>query len=202
MGRNSESAPRETAKDVLAYLRFAGYELTVEQLARLHRQRLIKRKFHDSGGIRDPRKTYPAGTAERMLRIAQLEASSKKLDELAWRLWWEGSRVEPDLVRDYLVKMSNRWDDRLGEIRGSNSSSTTDDEVTSDRDVLDEVFFQHLTLVPSTAAERQRLEKGSKVYVEFAAILTDLLSGDFSILAPPEQGLFERVMKSPFGEQL
>jgi hypothetical protein len=89
-----------------------------------------------------------------MLRIAQLEASSKKLDELAWRLWWEGSRVEPDLVRDYLVKMSNRWDDRLGEIRGSNSSSTTDDEVTSDRDVLDEVFFQHLTLVPSTAAER------------------------------------------------
>jgi hypothetical protein len=46
--------------------------------------------------------------------------------------------------------------------------------------------------VPSTAAERKRLEKGSKIYVEFAAILTDLLSGEFSVLAEHDTGLFER----------
>ena len=191
MSRNVELGPRETAKDVLDYLKFAGFELSLDQLMRLHRQRLIKRRFHDSGAFRDPKTKYPAGTAERMLRIAQLEAATKHLDELAWRLWWEGTPVEPDLVRDYLVKMANRWDDRLGEIRGG-GSSPVEDVAIGERDVLDEVFFRHLTLVPSTAAERNRLEKGSKIYVEFAAILTDLLSGEFSVMAKRDTGLFER----------
>jgi hypothetical protein len=190
MSRKPVKGPKETAKDVLDYVKFAGYELSLDQLMRLHRQRLIKRRFHDEGGWRDPKTRYPMGTAERMLRIVQLDATTKKLDELAWRLWWEGSVVEPDLVRDYLVKMANHWDERLGEIRNG-STTAHEDVVIGERDVLDEVFFQHLTLVPSTAAERIRLEKGSKIYVEFAAILTDLLSGEFATVTEGVPSIFE-----------
>lgn len=189
-----DAATRETARDILDYLRFAGFELSIDQLKRLHRQRLIARPLHSANGIRGPKTTFPPGTAERMLRIARLESESRKLDELAWRLWWEGSKVEPDLVRDYLVKMANRWDDRLSEIHGNGTGGANGDEaVFGDRDVLDEVFFQHLTLVPSTAAERKRLEKGSKVYVEFAAILTELLSGDFTTSVERDAGIFDRL---------
>lgn len=197
MSRNVPSRPRESAKDVLDYLRFAGYELTREQFVRLHRQRLIEKRLHTSEGMRGSKTTYRPGTAERILRIAQLEATTSHLDELAWRLWWEGSPVEPDLVRDYLVKMANRWDDRLGEIRGDAKVSPGEEGV-GERDVIDEVFFQHLTLVPSTAAERQRLAKGSKIYVEFAAILTDLLSGDFYISTKPEPSIFDRFSADDF----
>ncbi len=191
VSRNAESGPRETAQDIVDYLKFAGFELTRDQLLRLHQRRLIDRPFHGPTGGRGLRTIYPAGTAERMLRIAQLKTTSKQLDELAWRLWWEGSSVEPDLIRDYLVKMANRWDDRLGEIRQTAAASVTEEGAEGERDILDEVFFQHLKLVPSMASVRKRLGKGSDIYLEFAGLLIDLFRGNFSVLGEREVSLFD-----------
>jgi hypothetical protein len=125
-----------------------------------------------------------------MVRIAQLKTGTKQLDELAWRLWWEGLSVEPSLIRDYLVKIASRWDERLGEIRRATANGTTEDGASGERDILDEVFFRHLKLVPSMASVRKRLGKGSDIYVEFASLLIDLLRGDFSILGEHQIELF------------
>jgi hypothetical protein len=178
---NEDAGSWEPTQDILDFLGFAGVETTRDQLARLHRRRLISEPFHDHN---------PAGTAERMLRISQLRSSTKQLDELAWRLWWEGFDVEPDLIRTYLLKRATRWDEQLRELRAVAPDPTEDEK--GERDVLDEVFFQHLKAAPAMASARTRLGRGSELYAEFSALLIDLMNGDLSSLDESTSGLFDR----------
>lgn len=191
VSQNARAGSRETAQDVWDYLEFAGFHLTREQLVRIHQRRVLDEPFLTPSSWRDPRTTYAAGTAERILRIAQLKAKSKHLDELAWRLWWQGTPVDPTLVRDYLLKMAKRWDERLSEFRKAATEAAEEDHLHGERDVLDEVFFKHLKPAPSATSLRKRLGKGSDIYVEFAGLLIDLLRGDFSILGEPKVNLFD-----------
>ncbi len=125
-----------------------------------------------------------------MLRISQLRSSTKQLDELAWRLWWEGFDVEPELIRTYLLKRATRWDEQLRELRVV--APEVDEDETGERDVLDEVFFQHLKAGPAMVSARKRLGRGSELYAEFSALLIDLMHGDFTSFERPETGLFDR----------
>ena len=190
MSWNEEPRSWEPTQDILDYLGFAGVETTRDQLARLHRRRLIGEPFHDQSGGRSSLARYPAGTAERMLRISQLRSSTKQLDELAWRLWWEGFDVEPDLIRTFLLKRATRWDEQLRELRAV--ATETSDEDKGERDVLDEVFFQHLKAGPAMVSARKRLGRGSELYAEFSALLIDLMHGDLSTLDRIDGGLFAR----------
>ena len=190
MSWNEEPRSWEPTQDILDFLGFAGVETTRDQLARLHRRRLIGEPFHDLNGGRSSLARYPAGTAERMLRISQLRASTKQLDELAWRLWWEGFDVEPDLIRTYLLKRATRWDEQLREIRMV-AAETTEVE-KGERDILEEVFFEHLKVGPAMVSARKRLGRGSELYAEFTALLIDLMHGDLSSLDRSDGGLFDR----------
>jgi hypothetical protein len=187
---NEEPWSWEQTQDILDFLGFAGVETTRDQLARLHRRRLIGEPFHDQIGGRSSLARYPAGTAERMLRISQLRSSTKQLDELAWRLWWEGFDVEPELIRTYLLKRATRWDEQLRELRVV--APEPDEDESGERDVLDEVFFQHLKAGPAMVSARKRLGRGSELYAEFSALLIDLMHGDFTSFERPETGLFDR----------
>jgi hypothetical protein len=189
---NEEPGSWESTQDILEYLGFAGVDTTRDQLARLHRRRLINEPFHDPGGGRGSLARYPAGTAERMLRISRLRAGTKQLDELAWRLWWEGFDVEPDLIRTYLLKRATRWDEQLREIRAVAASDDAEEVVKGERDVLEEVFFQHLKAGPAMASARKRLGRGSELYSEFTALLIDLMNGDLTVLDGDDNGLFDR----------
>ena len=190
MSWNEEPWSWEPTQDILDFLGFAGVETTRDQLARLHRRRLIGEPFQDQSGGRSSLTRYPAGTAERMLRISQLRSSTKQLDELSWRLWWEGFDVEPDLIRMYLLKRATRWDEQLRELRVV-AGEAGDDE-SGGRDVLDEVFFQHLKAGPAMVSARRRLGRGSELYAEFSALLIDLIHGDLSSLERVDAGLFDR----------
>ncbi|MGA2294792.1 MAG: hypothetical protein ABSG24_06155 [Acidimicrobiales bacterium] len=199
MNQNALVGPRETAQDVWDYLEFAGFHLTREQLVRIHQRRIMNEPFLNPSSWRDPRTTYAPGTAQRMLRMAQLKGKSKHLDELAWRLWWEGADIEPEIVRSYLTKMAKRWDERLSEFRLAAADAAHDEGLKGERDVLDDVFFKHLKPAPSMTSLRKRLGQGSDIYVEFAALLIDLLRGDFSVLGEPGVGLFGR-SNDPYDE--
>jgi hypothetical protein len=174
------------------YLEFAGFHLTREQLVRIHQRRIMNEPFLNPSSWRDPRTTYAPGTAQRMLRMAQLKVKSKHLDELAWRLWWEGADIEPEIVRSYISKMAKRWDERLSEFRHAAVGTAQDEGLKGERDVLDDVFFKHLKPAPSMTSLRKRLGQGSDIYVEFAALLIDLLRGDFTVLGERGVDLFGR----------
>jgi hypothetical protein len=196
---NEEAGSWEPTQEILDYLGFAGIETTRDQLARLHRRRLISEPFHDQNGGRSALARYPAGTAERMLRISQLRASTKQLDELAWRLWWEGFDVEPDLIRTYLLKRATRWDEQLREIR--QVAAETPEVETTERDVLESVFFEHLKVGPAMVSARKRLGRGSELYAEFSALLIDLMNADLSSLDHIDTGLFEQTSEHPGAEE-
>ena len=133
---------------------------------------------------------YPAGSAERLLRISQLKVTTKQLDELAWRLWWEGHDVELELVRAFLMKKAGRWDEQAREYRVVGSIQGDSEELAGQRDVLEEVFFQHLKSGPSLASARRQLARGSELYIDFAGLLIDLLRGDLSALDADAVDLF------------
>ena len=187
---SADTASCESAQDIIDYLQFAGFEISRDQLARLHRRRLIDQPVQGPSLGRGSMTTYPLGTAERMLRISQLRATTKQLDELAWRLWWEGFSIDPDLVRAYLVRKATRWDDQSKDGDSSSILEVEGGETTSDRDVLEEVFFQHLKTGPAMSAARRQLDRGSELYIEFAGLLVDLLRGDLSPLASTQRDLF------------
>lgn len=177
----------ESPHDVLEYLAFAGFDLTRDQVARLARRRLIDSARLEDGGRGAPT-WYPRGTAERLVRIAQLRQSTKQLDELAWRLWWEGFYVEPALVREYLARRARRWDELLAEseqpapadeaLEAPPATASTRGRAARQakgRDVLEEVFFQHLKAGPATGAARRQLERGAALYQEFAELFVSLV---------------------------
>ena len=193
MSWNEEPRSWESTHDILEYLGFAGVETTRDQLARLHQRRLIGEPLHDPSDARSSLTRYPAGTAERMLRISQLRSSTKQLDELAWRLWWEGYDLEPELIRTYVVKRATRWDEQRREIRMVASERPDIDK--GERDVLEEVFFEHLKVAPAMASARKRLGRGSELYAEFTALLVDLVRDDPSALDRHEAGLFDREVR-------
>ncbi len=193
VSQNERVGSRETAQDVWDYLEFAGLHLTRDQLVRIHERHVIDEPFLSPNSWRDPRTTYAPGTAQRILRLAQIKVKSKHLDEMAWRLWWEGASVEPSYVRGYLMKMAKRWDERLSEFRTAAAEAAQEEPHQGERDVLDDVFFKHLKPAPSVTALRKRLGKGSDIYVEFAGLLIDLLRGDFSVLSEAHVPLFERL---------
>ena len=187
---SADTASCESAQDIIDYLQFAGYEMSRDQLARLHRRRLIDQPVQGPSLGRGSMTTYPLGTAERMLRISQLRSNTKQLDELAWRLWWEGFSIEPELVRAYLLRKTSRWDEQSKNGDSSSVVEVEGDETKSDRDVLEEVFFQHLKAGPAMNAARRQLERGSELYIEFAGLLVDLLRGDLSPLDSTRRELF------------
>lgn len=196
MSSSEDTRSFESAQDILDYLQFAGFDMTRDQIARLHRRRLIDQPISPPSLGRGSVTNYPIGTAERMLRIAQLRHNTKQLDELAWRLWWEGFSIEPGLVRAYLLRKANRWDDQIPEGDPSNSQNGEDEVPRGDRDVLEEVFFQHLKVGPSTNAARKQLERGSELFIEFASLFIDLLRGDLSSLNGSNAGLFDETLRS------
>ena len=180
----------ESAHAILDYVPFAGFERTRDQLARLHRRRLIDPPVQGPNTGRGHNTTYPSGTAERMVRIAQLKGVTKQMDELAWRLWWEGFDIEPDLVRGFISKKAARWDEQYAELRRV-AAMNVDPEVPTDRDVLEEVFFEHLKTGAATSASRKQLSRGSDLYIAFASLFIDLLQGDLSRLDASTVGLFD-----------
>ncbi len=141
---------------------------------------------------------YPSGTAERMIRIAQLREGTKQLDELAWRLWWEGFPVEIDLVRSFILKKAARWDEQNREVRVVASAAMPSD-IPEDRDVLEEVFFEHLKVGPSLVSARKQLGRGSDIYIGFASLFLDLFQGDLARDRGNQSALLDWSLSPPDG---
>jgi len=185
---NEEPWSWEPTQDILDYLGFAGVETTRDQLARLHRRRLIGEPFHDQNGGRSSLARYRryGGADASNLAIA---FGTKQLDELAWRLWWEGFDVEPDLIRTYLLKRATRWDEQLREMRmvAVTSRKTTRVSATCWRGLLRALEGGSGDGVGAKTS-RARVRTLRRVF----GLLIDLMHGDLSSLDRIDAGLFER----------
>lgn len=112
---------------------------------------------------------FPPGTTDRLVRITQLRKYTKQFDEIAWRLWWEGSDISPELVRGYALRRATRWDEQSHESHRT-SPPTEQPSTGPSRDVLEEVFFQHLKAGPATTSARRQLERDIERHASVAAL--------------------------------
>lgn len=200
MTSEEDFQPRETAQEVLDFVTFAGYSLSRDQLVRLHQKRLIgPPETHYPGGRRGIETTYPPGTAQRVIRIVQMKANTKKFDELAWRLWWEGHDVELELVRDYLLKTAARWDQRRALFQRVAEVYIGIPGTEGERDLFDEFLYKK-KIPPPLGTIRKRLRNGDK-YVEFARLLVDLAQGRTRAFDQREVELFEEATGYQFAEE-
>lgn len=93
----------ESRKHVIAYASGLGYLVTPTQLVRWHRAGLLPRPSQRPlGRGRGTMTTYPPGTAAQVVALCQIRDDERRLDRIAFRLWWEGFNVDLAVIREQL----------------------------------------------------------------------------------------------------
>jgi len=141
----------EPTQDILDYLGFAGVETTRDQLARLHRRRLIGEPFHDQNGGRSSLARYPpvrrSGCFESRNCVRARSSWTSGVASLVG-----GFRRRTRLIRTYLLKRATRWDEATS--RDAHVAGDVQEDDKGERDVLEEVFFEHLKVGPAMVSAR------------------------------------------------
>jgi hypothetical protein len=98
-----EAGDEEPREHVVAYASGLGYLVTSTQLVRWHRAGLLPRPSQRSlGRGRGTMTTYPPGTAAQVVALCQIRDDERRLDRIAFRLWWEGFNVDLAVIRKQL----------------------------------------------------------------------------------------------------
>jgi hypothetical protein len=98
-----EAGDEESREHVIAYASGLGYLVTPTQLVRWHRAGLLPRPSQRSlGRGRGTTTTYPPGTAAQVVALCQIKDDERRLDRIAFRLWWEGFNVDLAVIREQL----------------------------------------------------------------------------------------------------
>lgn len=119
----------ETRGELIGLARENGYEVTGEQLARWHRRGLLPTPLQaHKGKGRGTESVYPAGTGERLLALceAHLAGGEKRLDRVAWRLWWDGFDVSMGPVREVLAAVAEQVDAMVAELSEPDGGGLSD----------------------------------------------------------------------------
>jgi hypothetical protein len=112
----------EAGSDALAYAASLGYEVSVAQLARWRRAGLLPRPRQQSlGRGRGTASVYPAGTTAQLVALCQMRAEERRLDRLAFWLWWDGFAVDLAVIRDVLADDARTLDDEIRQARSGDA---------------------------------------------------------------------------------
>jgi hypothetical protein len=127
----------ETREQLLDAASNAGYPLSAPQLGRLHRAGLIPAPVVKAlGRGRGTESRFPAGSAARLVRVAEVHSTVHRLSALAWRLWWEDGGEIPPPAREALRRVAASVDaerDRLATLLEESEAGTAEGEAGLDK---------------------------------------------------------------------
>ena len=110
-GSAAVGAPGETADDVLAFARSAGWELSRPQLERRHRAGVIGRPQQVAlGRGAGTVSTYPAGTKQQLVAALELQREHRSLSAVLWKMWIVGHDVSVPAIRSQLLEVADLHD--------------------------------------------------------------------------------------------
>jgi hypothetical protein len=106
----------ESRDDLIKSAASLGYAITAAQLARWHRAGLLPRPSQRSlGRGRGTETVYPGGTSVQLVALCHRKEEERRLDRLAFGLWWDGFSVDPDVVKDFLKANARSMEGKLRE---------------------------------------------------------------------------------------
>ena len=98
--------PRDRLQEAAAA---AGFEVSIPQLHRWQRLRLLPRPRQEGLGRHKGSKTlYPPGTSDQVVALCARLAKQRSLQAAAWTLWWDGFRIEEPVVRGLISRQLDR----------------------------------------------------------------------------------------------
>jgi len=101
----------ETRAELIALAQTKDYDVSATQLANWHRYGLIPRPVQVSlGKGHGTQSVYPTSTGTQLLALCHVHKTEKRLDHVAWHLWWEGYDVSLDAVRTFLGSVMDQLD--------------------------------------------------------------------------------------------
>jgi hypothetical protein len=100
-----------SAQSLLGLAGAHRFKVTAGQLARWHRAGILPTPMQRSlGRGRGSETIYPPGTDALLLAICEARKHKRKLDHVAWTLWWNGHDVPMEPVRSFMRKTAVKVD--------------------------------------------------------------------------------------------
>jgi hypothetical protein len=164
--------------ELLRSARQAGVDVSEAQLARWHRAGLIPRpRVQRLGRGKGTRSLYPSGTAERLIRVAQIHQQEHRLAQTAWRLWWEDGGPLTAPGRQFLRQRASRLDAERQQIVELFEGDQSGDSAASTK--MDELFaaLQHGPLPKPLGGARRR--SGSEKFPAVGRIILEVAAHRF-----------------------
>jgi hypothetical protein len=94
----------ESRDQVIGYAAEFGYDVSASQLARWHRAGLLPRpRQRPLGRGKGTETIYPPGASAQVVALCQIKDEERRLDQVAFRLWWDGFAIDPELIKAQLA---------------------------------------------------------------------------------------------------
>jgi hypothetical protein len=127
----------ETREQLLEAASSAGYPLSPAQLGRLHRAGLVPAPLVRAlGRGRGTESRFPLGSADRLVRVAEVHTKVHRLSDVAWRLWWQDGGEMPPPALDALRRVAASVDaqrEELATLLQDNDAGTPEGEAGLDK---------------------------------------------------------------------
>lgn len=163
-----------TQKQLLEIAQQQGYKVTSRQLVRWHCADLLPRpKQYSLGRGYGTQTVYPENTSSQLLALCCIHTKEHRLDYIAWELWWQGYRININLIRRFINKrILQDWKSKRKVIVDSKKGGLS-------HKVLDYIkYIATKRLKNKTLGAFRKLVKQIN-FSRFAQIFLEILSGQF-----------------------
>src|SRR5215475_499642 len=88
----------------------AGFKVSQDQLVRWYRAGLLPRPQQIHLGRHGSQIIFPKSAINQLIEICRIHKTEKRLEYIAWRLWWNGVDIDFEAVRNFLRSITEEWD--------------------------------------------------------------------------------------------
>lgn len=99
----------EDRNEILHAAAGAGFDLSGDQLGRMHRSGAIDRPTIKRRGRKGTASLYPVGTTKRVLQLLRHDGR-RRLLERSWQSWWDDGGDIPSAAREFLEENAKTFD--------------------------------------------------------------------------------------------
>jgi len=123
------------------------------------------------GKARGTQSVYPPGTGEQLLALCAIHADERRLDHVAWHLWWADYDVSSESVRRFIASVVAEWDKQAQELIDPETGELSE----AGWDLVDEATNKRLARPLSWVRRRAR----TKSFDTFIRVVLEALLGRF-----------------------